>query len=632
MATTPAIPNTDRIVSYSPVGSTSAFVVPWVVIADSEILAEDDLVVIVNGATLTSAQFSFSGNAITGLSGIWNGGTVTLTTAVSGVRVIIYSNRVPRRTGSFLEGNALPMTTLDKLTNDEIVQLRDLALRVSRSFKTSATDYYDSGDAVMSFGIGTLEAVVAAYLAGISPATAVAGWARTLATAKALYAAPVTLANGHAIWVDCRSTTGDGYHGMFAYDSSDAASVFTRDALGFVDNASRRWKRLYARPIVNPRWYDLKLDLVTDDTLPLNDLLSDAFTLKIEPFFDKMGSSGLNCKKFDLTNLSSITLRFSDGFPIHGINTVASDFVFGVGTGYAAAVMSQRITMHGQPWIYADAGTAYQDLVRFWGCTNSVLRFVCQDGPVIAELASVDLFFWNDVYLSFGTGSSIPLALPYGLACLNNNVNANNFYGGTCAGRVGALGVGLFMQGASNTFEMGDLSGWDYGVELSVINGCTLDCYFESNITGAIKIRNSTAALVKGLIVTGFATGAATAVNLIASVPGNTPFMQDLDFRGFLVKNYTNAFKLYGSQITNIDIPQPGSTVTNHVVWQDNSRPRNAPLANSQRPAMAKANLPAPSAGLEGLDAYCTDEAGGAVPVFCDGTNWRRVTDRAVVS
>lgn len=34
------------------------------------------------------------------------------------------------------------------------------------------------------------------------------------------------------------------------------------------------------------------------------------------------------------------------------------------------------------------------------------------------------------------------------------------------------------------------------------------------------------------------------------------------------------------------------------------------------------------SAGL----IYVTDEAGGAVPAFSDGTDWRRVTDRAVVS
>ncbi len=39
-----------------------------------------------------------------------------------------------------------------------------------------------------------------------------------------------------------------------------------------------------------------------------------------------------------------------------------------------------------------------------------------------------------------------------------------------------------------------------------------------------------------------------------------------------------------------------------------------------------------PSAAIAGTLIYVTDEAGGAVPAFADGTNWRRVTDRAVVS
>ena len=43
------------------------------------------------------------------------------------------------------------------------------------------------------------------------------------------------------------------------------------------------------------------------------------------------------------------------------------------------------------------------------------------------------------------------------------------------------------------------------------------------------------------------------------------------------------------------------------------------------------ASLPAAS-GYTGAMVYVTDEAGGAVPAFSDGTNWRRVTDRAVVS
>jgi len=39
-----------------------------------------------------------------------------------------------------------------------------------------------------------------------------------------------------------------------------------------------------------------------------------------------------------------------------------------------------------------------------------------------------------------------------------------------------------------------------------------------------------------------------------------------------------------------------------------------------------------PSASVIGAMIFVTNETGGAVPAFADGTNWRRVTDRAVVS
>ena len=39
-----------------------------------------------------------------------------------------------------------------------------------------------------------------------------------------------------------------------------------------------------------------------------------------------------------------------------------------------------------------------------------------------------------------------------------------------------------------------------------------------------------------------------------------------------------------------------------------------------------------PSASVAGAMIYVTNESGGAVPAFSDGTNWRRVTDRAIVS
>jgi len=44
-----------------------------------------------------------------------------------------------------------------------------------------------------------------------------------------------------------------------------------------------------------------------------------------------------------------------------------------------------------------------------------------------------------------------------------------------------------------------------------------------------------------------------------------------------------------------------------------------------------KADLPTLNI-VPGTMLFVTDEAGGSVPAFFDGVNWRRMTDRAVVS
>lgn len=49
-------------------------------------------------------------------------------------------------------------------------------------------------------------------------------------------------------------------------------------------------------------------------------------------------------------------------------------------------------------------------------------------------------------------------------------------------------------------------------------------------------------------------------------------------------------------------------------------------------PPYTLANLPSAVTVGAGAQAFCTNEAGGAVPVFSDGVNWRRVTDRAIAA
>lgn len=48
-------------------------------------------------------------------------------------------------------------------------------------------------------------------------------------------------------------------------------------------------------------------------------------------------------------------------------------------------------------------------------------------------------------------------------------------------------------------------------------------------------------------------------------------------------------------------------------------------------PSYTVATLPSAATYVRRM-IYVSDETGGAVPAFSDGTNWRRVTDRAVVS
>ncbi len=44
-----------------------------------------------------------------------------------------------------------------------------------------------------------------------------------------------------------------------------------------------------------------------------------------------------------------------------------------------------------------------------------------------------------------------------------------------------------------------------------------------------------------------------------------------------------------------------------------------------------KAALPSAAKNNRAM-IYVDDDTGGAVPAFSDGTNWRRVTDRAIIS
>lgn len=54
--------------------------------------------------------------------------------------------------------------------------------------------------------------------------------------------------------------------------------------------------------------------------------------------------------------------------------------------------------------------------------------------------------------------------------------------------------------------------------------------------------------------------------------------------------------------------------------------------ADAKLKSYTVAGVPSASAAGSGTMIYVTDETGGAVPAFSDGTNWRTVTTRSIIS
>lgn len=67
---------------------------------------------------------------------------------------------------------------------------------------------------------------------------------------------------------------------------------------------------------------------------------------------------------------------------------------------------------------------------------------------------------------------------------------------------------------------------------------------------------------------------------------------------------------------------------TNASLAHDGTFPMTAPLLNFE---VTVATLPDATI-WEGATIYVSDETGGSIIAFSDGTNWRRLTDRAIVS
>jgi hypothetical protein len=100
---------------------------------------------------------------------------------------------------------------------------------------------------------------------------------------------------------------------------------------------------------------------------------------------------------------------------------------------------------------------------------------------------------------------------------------------------------------------------------------------------------------------------------------GNTTINGDGTFTGndYYVEGSCSIVNTYGSSLGTTRNLVGGSHVS---------------LGGYQLNSYTVAQLPTGKNVTAGTVVFCSNETGGAVPVFHDGTNWRRVTDRAIAS
>jgi len=117
------IPDEQTFAEFTVVTSTSAFPITF------SLFAKADLTVIVDGTALTQSDFTFAGTLLDG--GGYDGGTVTLNTAVDDVTVRIERNVAPARTSNFAPAASTPVGSVDQALNRLTAVQQDIDRRQS---------------------------------------------------------------------------------------------------------------------------------------------------------------------------------------------------------------------------------------------------------------------------------------------------------------------------------------------------------------------------------------------------------------------------------------------------------------------------------------------------------------------
>ena len=161
-------------------------------------------------------------------------------------------------------------------------------------------------------------------------------------------------------------------------------------------------------------------------------------------------------------------------------------------------------------------------------------------------------------------------------------------------------------------------------------------------ITGAVSLSNTSQLNITSPYI--FLQGEVIANSIIVPhVPGGGSIGDSLLYWGGV---YTNGLTIAGNILPNtanernigsVSVPFKdvyANKITGLIAPVNNPDGANKLYVDDQKGALVSytiATLPT-AVGKTGTLVYCTNDFNGAVPAFSDGTNWRRVTDRNIVS
>jgi hypothetical protein len=116
------IPDEQTFATFTVVTSTTVFPITF------SLFAKADLTVLVDGVALDQSAFTFTGTLLEG--GGYDGGTVTLNTAVDDVTVRIERNVAPTRASNFAPASSVPVQSVDQALNRQMAISQDHVRRI----------------------------------------------------------------------------------------------------------------------------------------------------------------------------------------------------------------------------------------------------------------------------------------------------------------------------------------------------------------------------------------------------------------------------------------------------------------------------------------------------------------------